>query len=184
MKQGLFIGWTARALAAMGCLVGLAAAAADDEVDVGQQVPRAESIKQGLFPDDECRQLMAAGFKCMGFQPAKRYSLPATAFSVGSADLPDLLRRQLDVFAEVLRGRKGPGQTVRIEGHADASGSDDYNRTLSQRRADAVKQYLVRKGADGAILDAVGLGAEHPKVAADPFSAENRRVEIGRAAQP
>ena len=73
---------------------------------------------------------------------------------------------------------------VRIEGHADASGSDDYNRTLSQRRADAVKQYLVRKGADGAILDAVGLGAEHPKIAADPFAAENRRVEIGRATRP
>ena len=190
MKQSSFIGRAAHALAAAGCLVALSgvsaqlARAADEAIDMGEQVPQAQAVKEGLFPEDECKQLEAAGFKCMGFKPAVRYSLPASSFRVGSADLPELLRRQLDVFAEVLRGKKGSTQTVRIEGHADASGAREANRTLSQRRAEAVRQYLVRNGADESMLQAVGLGAERPKVVANPFAAENRRVEIGRATAP
>ena len=190
MKQSSFIARAAQALAVAGCLGALsgqvvrAAQDANEAIDMGEQVPQAQAVKEGLFPEDECKQLEAAGFKCMGFKPAVRYSLPASSFSVGSADLPALLRRQLDVFAEVLRGKRGSKQTVRIEGHADASGAKDANRTLSQRRADAVRQYLVRNGADEAMLQAVGLGAEHPKLAGNPFAAENRRVEIGRAAAP
>ena len=42
-----------------------------------------------------------------GMKPAVRYSLPASSFKVGSAELPELLKKQLDVFAEVLRGKKG-----------------------------------------------------------------------------
>ena len=49
-----------------------------------------------------------------------------------------------------------------------------------ERRAEAVKSYLVDKGADASMLEAVGLGATAPKVTKDPFAAENRRVEIGR----
>ena len=117
----------------------------------------------------------------MGFKPSMRYSLPATSFKVGSADLPDSLKRQLEVFADVLRARKGTGKVVRIEGHADASGNADANQQLSQRRAEAVRDYLVEKGADGSMLAPVGVGASSLKNAKDPFSAENRRVEIGRA---
>ena len=187
MKQSSFIARAAQALAAAGCLAVLSAQparAADEAVDMGEQLPQAQAVKEGLFPEDECKQLEAAGFKCMGFKPAVRYSLPASSFSVGSADLPALLRRQLDVFAEVLRGKRGSKQTVRIEGHADASGAKDANRTLSQRRAEAVRQYLVKNGADEAMLQAVGLGAEHPKLPTNPFAPENRRVEIGRASAP
>ena len=187
MKQSSFIGRAAQALAAAGCVVALSAQpawAADEAVDMGEQMPQAHAIMEGLFPEDECKQLEAAGFKCMGFKPAVRYSLPASSFSVGSADLPAVLRRQLDVFAEVLRGKRGSKQTVRIEGHADASGAKDANRTLSQRRADAVRQYLVKNGADDAMLQAVGVGAERPKLIANPFAPENRRVEIGRGDGP
>ena len=168
------------------CVLALAVAAAlpamaSDAVDMGQTVPDAKAVSEGLFPEDACEQLKAAGFKCMGFKPAVRYSLPASSFSVGSADLPALLRRQLDVFAEVLRGKRGSAQTVRIEGHADASGVAAVNLALSQKRAEAVREYLVEKGADPTMLMPVGVGANAPKNAKDPFSAENRRVEIGRA---
>jgi len=150
-------------------------------LDMGQTLPDAKAVAEGLFPEDQCDQLKAAGFKCMGFKPSMRYSLPATSFKVGSADLPDSLKRQLEVFADVLRARRGSGKVVRIEGHADASGSAEANQLLSQRRAEAVRDYLVEKGADGAMLAPVGLGANALKNAKDPFSAENRRVEIGRA---
>ena len=55
------------------------------------------------------------------------------------------------------------------------------NLALSQKRAEAVREYLVEKGADPTMLMPVGVGANAPKNAKDPFSAENRRVEIGRA---
>lgn len=171
------------------CVVALAACAAfhlqaQEAVDVGQSVPDAKAVAEGLFPEDACEQLKAAGFKCMGFKPAVRYSLPASSFRLGSAELPDGLKRQLEVFAEVLKTKKGSGKVVRIEGHADASGTTEANVTLSQKRAVAVKEFLVQMGADPAMISPVGVGSAAPKNAKDPFAAENRRVEIGRATPP
>lgn len=177
----------ARRILATAALLALATAGAhaqSEAIDMGQTVPDAKSVAEGLFPEDACEQLKAAGFKCMGFKPAVRYSLPATAFKLGSAELPDTLKKQLEVFAEVLKGKKGSGKTVRIEGHADASGAAAANLTLSQKRAEAVKDYLVELGADASMLSPVGVGANAPKNSKDPFAAENRRVEIGRATPP
>jgi OOP family OmpA-OmpF porin len=165
-------------------LAGLASAQAQTPapaVDVGQSVPDASAVAEGLFPEEACEKLKADGFKCMGFKPAVRYSLPATSFKLGSAELPETLKKQLDVFAEVLKSHRGSGKTVRIEGHADASGTAAANLQLSQRRAEAVKSYLVDLGADPAMLDPVGLGSSVPKNSKDPYAPENRRVEIGRA---
>ena len=153
-------------------------------IDVGQSVPDAKVVAEGLFPEEACEQLKAAGFKCMGFKPAVRYSLPATSFKLGSAELPDTLKKQLEVFAEVLKTRRGTGKVVVIEGHADASGAASANQVLSQRRAEAVKGFLVEQGADPAMLTPMGVGANSPKNAKDPFAPENRRVEIGRAMPP
>ncbi len=172
--------WLSAAALTLGLAAAMPLAWAADAQDLGERIPDAQSIKEGLFPEDACKELEAAGYKCMGFKPAVRYSLPATSFRVGSAELPDGLRRQLDVFASVLSTKRGSARTVRVEGHADASGSADANLTLSQRRADAVKAYLVDKGAEGNMLEAVGMGSRMPKVSNDPFSAVNRRVEIAR----
>lgn len=158
------------------------AGAAAAPLDVGTTVPDAAAVKEGLFPEDACKELEANGFKCMGFKPAIKYSLPASSFALGSAVLPELLKRQLDVFADVLRGKRGSsGRQVKIVGHADASGSQAGNLSLSQRRAESVRSYLVQKGADASMLQAVGLGSSDPKNKSDPYSSENRRVEIGRA---
>jgi OOP family OmpA-OmpF porin len=156
---------------------------AGQPVDVGSQVPDAASVKDGLFPEDACKELEASGFKCMGLKPAIHYSLPASSFKVGSAELPELLKKQLDVFAEVLRGKKGSGSEVRIVGHADASGTPEVNQQLSVKRAEAVKDYLVQKGADPSMLVIVGLGSKDLANPANPTAAENRRVEIGRQAK-
>lgn len=70
---------------------------------------------------------------------------------------------------------------VRIEGHTDSRGSAEHNRELSQRRADAVRDYLVRRGIDAARLEARGFGPDRPIVAAAQSEAEhaqNRRVEF------
>ena len=153
-----------------------------NSVDVGEQVSDTNAVRDGLFPEDACKELEANGFKCMGFKPAIRYSLPAASFKVGSAELPELLKKQLDVFADVLRSKRGSSQQVRVVGHADASGTPEVNDALSLRRAEAVKTYLVQKGADPDMLIVIGDGSKNPVNPANPLGAENRRVEIGRTA--
>ncbi|MGH8796134.1 MAG: OmpA family protein [Caldimonas sp.] len=174
-----------RSLTLLACVSALGAGTAwaqslSSSVDVGTRIPEASAVKDGLFPEDACKELEASGFKCMGFKPAIRYSLPATSFKVGSAELPELLKKQLDVFADVLRGKRGTNRTVRVIGHADASGTPEVNEALSLKRAEAVKSYLVQKGADEKMLLIVGEGAKDPINPANPLGAENRRVEIGR----
>lgn len=156
------------------------AASAADSLDLGKTVPTADAINEGLFPDDKCKELEANGFKCMGFKPAIKYSLPATSFKVGSAELPSLLKKQLDVFADVLKTKKNSDRKVRIIGHADASGTPQANQALSVKRAESVRDYLVSKGADPALMITEGVGSKDLKNPAKPNADENRRVEIGR----
>ena len=76
--------------------------------------------------------------------------------------------------------QKHPEVKVRIEGHTDSTGSDAYNESLSQRRADAVAMALEHRGIPQSQLQAVGRGKSAP-VASNDTSAgrqQNRRVEI------
>jgi len=69
--------------------------------------------------------------------------------------------------------------TYQIIGHTDASGSVQYNLSLSQARADEVVRYMVREcGIDGSILQAVGMGEARLKDTGNPRADSNRRVEI------
>ncbi len=71
-------------------------------------------------------------------------------------------------------------RNVTVEGYTDSQGSDAYNIDLSQRRADAVRDYLVHRGYDSSRVQAHGIGEGRP--IADNATAEgranNRRVEI------
>jgi len=69
---------------------------------------------------------------------------------------------------------------VEVEGHTDSTGSDAYNLKLSQRRAEAVRDYLVSKGVDAARLEAKGYGETQPITTNDSAEgrARNRRVEL------
>lgn len=70
------------------------------------------------------------------------------------------------------------GQTFVIAGHTDAKGKDEHNQTLSERRADAVKRFLVRNyNIPAENLIGVGYGKTHLKDGAAPFARENRRVQ-------
>lgn len=170
------------ALAGTLAMPAQAAGPQDATQDLGEKVPDATTVREGLFPEDACKELEAVGYKCMGsFKRPVRYAL---SFNVGSAELPEGLRRQLDIFASVLSEKRGSGRVIRVEGHADASGTEDTNQALSQRRADAVKFYLVNKGADPAMLETVGRGSKAPKDGSDPFAPVNRRVEIARQQTP
>jgi len=71
-------------------------------------------------------------------------------------------------------------RTVRVEGHTDATGSDDYNLTLSRRRAEAVKRAMVAAGMPDASIEVSGLGRSvqlMPNRTADERM-QNRRVAV------
>lgn len=69
---------------------------------------------------------------------------------------------------------------VSIEGHTDSDGSNDYNKKLSQQRADAVKKFLVDAGIVETRLESVGFGEEKPIAEnnTDEGKEKNRRVEF------
>jgi len=67
-----------------------------------------------------------------------------------------------------------PKDTVAIEGHTDSMGSDAYNMALGQRRADAVKQYLVENGVDPGRITAESYGESKPVV--DNTTPANRKL--------
>ena len=75
-----------------------------------------------------------------------------------------------------------PDIIVEISGHTDNVGSNAYNQKLSQKRADAVKAWLVAKGIPSERITSVGYGEEHPRVANDTEDNMrlNRRIEFKR----
>ena len=99
-------------------------------------------------------------------------------FDTGKSDLRPDAREALAKLSGIVLNY--PSLHLTIEGHTDSTGSAEFNQTLSQKRADAVHDYLVSQGLDASGLSAQGLGMENP--VADNSTNEgrqkNRRVEI------
>ena len=99
-------------------------------------------------------------------------------FDVDQADLKPGGAQQLARLADFLR--QHPDRNVVIEGHTDSTASDSYNLALSQRRANAVEEFLITQGVDPIRIGAIGYGEQLP-VATNETAAgrqANRRVEI------
>jgi outer membrane protein OmpA-like peptidoglycan-associated protein len=93
---------------------------------------------------------------------------------VGPKAVPTLV-----TLGRALSKPKLKGTTFLIGGHTDAAGSDSYNQSLSERRAEAVKVFLAEQfelSPDQML--AIGFGRSELKNAAKPLAAENRRVQI------
>ena len=72
-----------------------------------------------------------------------------------------------------------PGSVFVLAGHTDAKGGEGYNQSLSERRADAVRKYLVKNyGLTADNLVTVGYGKSHIKNSTDSYADENRRVQV------
>lgn len=102
-------------------------------------------------------------------------------FAYDSAFLDNTARGILDGLCDTLKAdlELNPGSRYFVIGHTDAAGGDDYNLRLSQRRADATKQYLVDGcGIAAAQLQSVGMGEQRLLASASPRDAVQRRVEI------
>ena len=99
-------------------------------------------------------------------------------FALDRADLDPDARATLEAKAEILQA--SPNLTLRIAGHADERGSDEYNLALSKRRSAEAKKFLVSRGVDPSRLETVGYGEEQPLAngADDAAWAMNRRDEF------
>jgi peptidoglycan-associated lipoprotein len=75
---------------------------------------------------------------------------------------------------------KGASVSVRLEGHADERGSREYNMALGERRANAVRDFLVVQGVSASSLEVISYGEERPAVSGSGESSwsQNRRVEV------
>jgi outer membrane protein OmpA-like peptidoglycan-associated protein len=112
--------------------------------------------------------------------PMKTFNITAQ-FPSGSANLTTEGKKQINPAGEYIKANIEKVKTVFIEGHSDAQGPDEFNRLLSERRAQIVKNYLVRTfKIEADMVKAIGFGESSP--IADNSTPEgrlqNRRVII------
>lgn len=99
-------------------------------------------------------------------------------FAFNKSDLQPLAKANLDKLAEILINN--PDTNINIYGYTDSKGTDEYNLSLSDRRAASVKAYLVSKGIASSRMNTMGMGKASPIASNDTEAgrAQNRRVEF------
>jgi len=91
---------------------------------------------------------------------------------------------RLDEIARALTQQNG--RSITVEGHSDSRGNEEMNMRLSQERADAVRDYLVKQGVPAERISSIGKGESAPIASNDTADgrAANRRVEIVVSTMP
>ncbi|HEV7607335.1 MAG TPA: OmpA family protein [Steroidobacteraceae bacterium] len=156
------------------------------EVDVAKSDAanaRAESAEQKLAANASEQQAaeLQRQLEILQAKPTDRglvLTLGDTLFATGKSEIKSGATANLDRLTAFMN--EYPKRTASIEGFTDSMGSEEMNQSLSQRRADAVKGYLVGQGVGSARLSTSGRGENSP--VADNESAagrqQNRRVEV------
>lgn len=151
--------------------LALFAFAAPAQAQDTQQMDRAES---------ELRQSMPAGVAVDRVAPDEvRLRMPSDiTFDFNRAEVKYQFMPRVQDIARTLA--RYPSMSVNIVGHADAIGSDEYNRRLSVERAESVGQALAQFGVEYRRISASGMGEWSPIAsnATEWGRAQNRRVEI------
>jgi outer membrane protein OmpA-like peptidoglycan-associated protein len=104
--------------------------------------------------------------------------IPAVLFDTDETEISGIYRSGVDSVVDVMRGN--PGVKLEIQGHTDSQGSAAYNQGLSERRAEAVKAYMVSSGISSDRLSTEGFGASRQAASNDNAAgmAKNRRAEL------
>ena len=179
--------------AAPAALVMFAAApAAGQEVILfDKEPPSAGALADILFPENGGENAGKPKRKYRGITPrhpvrddpppAKQVGLMVNFEYNSAAILPRSLS-YLDEIGRMMNLRRAAGGRLIIEGHTDSSGTDIYNLKLSERRAEAVRSYLIdRHRIDPSRLATAGKGEREPLMRDKPDHPANRRVQFRRA---
>jgi outer membrane protein OmpA-like peptidoglycan-associated protein len=178
-EKGAIIGGTAGAV--VGGVIGKQAGNTVVGAILGAAVGGAAGAVIGDYMDKQAeemeRDLAGAKIERVG-EGIKITFGSGLLFDVDKADLRSDARTNLTRMAEILN--KYEDTNVLVEGHTDADGSDEYNQTLSERRAASVSAYLAQSNVSSGRLTTIGYGESQP--VADNATAEgkqaNRRVEV------
>ncbi|HOK08352.1 MAG TPA: peptidoglycan-associated lipoprotein Pal [Candidatus Hydrogenedens sp.] len=142
-------------------------------IDTGIETPTAEKPSGEGQPELDLESLL--------FTPGSKYGLETVYFDFDSSALrPDAIAT-LQKNAEKIK--QVPNVIIQLAGHCDERGTQEYNLALGERRALAVRDYLIKLGIPASRLVTISYGEEYP---ADPGHdesawAKNRRVEFNRA---
>ncbi len=169
LKQGVMIMIRNLVLAALvGSLIGACTSTEKKEEDSSGTAPTSE----GAISSSEM------SFDPSGSDSGNIAGLTTIHFDYDKANLTSEARRILGENAEWIRGHGAV--SLQIEGHCDERGSIEYNLSLGQRRAKAVKDYLVGLGLDGSRLSIISYGKEKPLNNGDTEEAyaANRRANF------
>jgi len=103
---------------------------------------------------------------------AEKLRLPIVHFDFDKYNIKKIYVPDLDQHVAYLTAN--PSSPVTVEGHTDYIGSDQYNQKLSERRANAVRKYLIEKGIASSRIQVVGYGEQRP--IADNMTKEGRAI--------
>ena len=137
-----------------------------------------DSIARAQAEERRRAEEAAAAERARRLEAARTTLAAPVYFDYDSAELLPDARTTLDAKVPLLTANAGI--RVRVGGHTDNRGSDEYNVALGQRRAASVKRYLETRGIDGARIDVVSYGEERPAVNQENEGAwaQNRRAEF------
>ncbi len=115
------------------------------------------------------------------FEPGSKYGLQTVYFDYNSSSLRSDSMSTLRENAEKIK--QVPGVMIQVAGHCDSRGTQEYNLALGERRALAVRQYLIQLGIPGDRLITISYGKEFPAAMGEDESAwsKNRRAEFNKA---
>jgi OmpA-OmpF porin, OOP family len=161
---------------ALGLFFGLGPAAAED--------PTTEEMVCALNPDCQTpfvdRRLRGVTSK-PAVRPALSFDITLN-FPFDSAELTSEASARLDKVATAITDPSTKKYDIIISGHTDAVGSVEYNQQLSERRAEAARNYLInRHGIESSRLIAKGYGKSELLLPSDPKNELNRRVQFQNA---
>ena len=161
---------------------------------------KATHLYIGQFLDEEQPEKLATGYffiddvfveafssEAIRYAPSRYYKIEKGVASINmeniyfQTDKYDLLEEsfpELNKLVDILE--KNPTIRIQIQGHTDDEGDEKYNKTLSENRATAVREYILEKGIEENRLESIGLGLSNPVATnqSEEGRQANRRVEF------
>lgn len=140
-------------------------------IDTSQRTTATTTVPETGIPP-------AAGDFSRYREDRERFKAETVYFDFDKSNIRPDQRHKLDAIFAVMQTL--PGKALKIEGHCDERGTEQYNQALGERRALAAREYLVMKGMNPAMITTISYGEERP---ADPGHneaawAKNRRCEF------
>ncbi|MGH8549777.1 MAG: OmpA family protein [Methylococcales bacterium] len=165
----------------LGFLSSMALAEGYETTNFGDKKVSRDDFIEALKPNPSAKtgQFQFRGLGMSGASAEKKAASLELKFEFNSYQLTPQAKATLDNLGQALTSNDLAGSNFVIEGHTDAKGTESYNLALSRQRAESVKRYLIdHYGVAAGRLKAQGLGKSALLDQNNPYSSQNRRVQI------